>query len=268
MPIISVRNDRREWLDVPINRYADRDGKTPPLTLGTAAGRTDHIHVPGATATATVEGSSVSTAYALMIVGPTLIVNGLARHTLRALRHGDLVSVGGGEIRYLDFAVRVMQVDSKLAEQKCGATTCERPPLEPGDEYVICPWCSRGYHAGCWLTAERCAGQTRGCYPVRRMLLALLDDRITAGEMRDVPEPARRCASSGCQKINRFGQWELAPLIDVGERYVTCPNPNCRMLYHVHCFLSGRGECPGCGLDIGALVDRAIRCEPEEDAIR
>ena len=257
MPILRVRTEAGEWVETIMNREAWGSRKTPPLTLGPGPESPTHIHLPLGSPSGTLIGSGVSLAYAYVLQSDALIVNGGVADGLRVLRHGDRLSMGRAEMHYLEFAVRLVDGDSGLAGQKCACATCTDVSLSKGDEYVLCPWCGKAYHAGCWMALEKCAGQPRGCYPIRRVLTAEFHDKLKIEKIPDAPESARMCRA-GCEEVNPKGERLPAMEMKVGQDYLACPNPDCRVPYHVHCWWRMRGSCPACGLDFAGMFDSRL----------
>src|SRR5438552_11627002 len=160
MPVLRFRNQEGNAIDQILDQKPGGDGVRPPLSVGCKGNSGTYLEVPKATLSARVLGSSVVTWYAYFIGGKGICVNGSTLEGVRALRHGDTVEMGGAEIQYLDFVVRQLPPNSKLIGRSCALKSCEREAFAVGNPVVSCPWCGETYHAGCWLSSERCSASS------------------------------------------------------------------------------------------------------------
>jgi len=257
MPILRVRAEAGNWNEEILNREPGARWKTPPLTLGPAPESATHIHLPPGSPTGSLLGSGASLAYAYVLQAPDLMVNGRVGDGLRVLRHGDRIFIGNAELHYMELAVRPVSGDAELKGQRCASATCTDVTLSEVDEYVSCPWCGKAYHASCWMALGQCAGQPRGCYPVRRVLQAEFHDKLKLEKMPDWPEPARMCRAR-CEEVNPQGERLPSAPLNAGQNYLPCPNPECRVPYHVDCWMRMRGPCRACGFDFTDMFDSRL----------
>jgi len=255
MPILRYRGPDgkvTEWL---LDVRAGGEGQTAPLTLGADPAAGHHLHLPRADqpVTATIVGSSVSSAYTFVIHGDEILVNDRPLDPLRVLRHGDMVQAGGGRFLYLDFLPRRLAAGSPLLAQSCALPDCTKP-WKANVPVVACPWCGRPYHATCWMRLKHCA--TQGCYPVRYVLLEALAKHVKIEHLAETTDNNRRVCAARCA-INEP--------IQIQQEIIRCTNPRCRATYHPECWLSWRGSCPECETDIYGLIRREVFCAERED---
>ncbi len=252
MPVLRYRTADGEWVEIALHaRMGGAQGlaKTTILTLGSAPPSENHIHLSGRDVQAIhakILGSRASVAYAFVLSGSAVQFRQRPLEGIRVLRHGDIVGVGNVELHYLDFVLYRLQDSSLLLGKQCDLPSCDRGKiLSVGHDVIACPWCGRAYHETCWLKLEQCA--TLGCYPVRRMLLGELEGQVRSEKLTASPQLSTMQCSSEC-----------GVLLRADEEVVRCSGPGCNATYHVGCWLAMRGDCPQCGFEIVALIDRLV----------
>jgi hypothetical protein len=255
---LRFRDGARRGDEVILDARPGGDGVTAPFTLGHGADEPRHVAVAGATARATLVASACSAWYAWVVAGDGVTVNGGPIHGVRVLRHGDRLQLGPAGVTYFDFVLRAVAEGSRLAGTRCASARCPwGRPIDVGDESATCPWCDAAYHASCWLALERCTGQRGECYPVRRMLLAELGDRVKIDKLPEgLNESAGRCGAD-CETIGPTGIPSINPPIRAGEAVIRCRNGMCRSpYYHPGCWLAMKA-CR-CGFRVDALMGRVL----------
>lgn len=239
------------WLDL----RQGAGGRVPPLSLGPRSGGERHLQIPRAGVEARLLGSSTTRSFVLG--GSGMTIAGHPLEGIRVLRHGDLIGMAGAELLYLDVSAR--QLQPKAATARCFSPTCYEPGGSQG--YISCPWCARLYHTSCWLALEDCA--ERGCYPIRRLLLAELVSEVTPGKMEADRDPRHADAKLRVCTARCSSKPEVV-LIEPGAEVLRCPR--CDSPYHPSCFLSIRDRCLKCDHDLRRLVARLVFRDREEGA--
>lgn len=250
MPALRYRNEQDRWTEVLLDLVEGGNGKLPPVTLGSSPDSVCHVHLPEPSLDphqARILGSRTARDYALTLAGRGISVLGRPIEGIRVLRHGDSIRIGAVGLLYLDFVIYAVGSGSRLLNQRCALAGCELDAFSEESEVISCPWCSKTYHAPCWLKLQQCG--TVHCYPVRRMLLWELSGKVNREQLPE-STPIQKCWA-GCSSL-------LRP----GEEILHCSS-SCQARYHPGCWLAMRAPCY-CGVDIPALINRSVfRCSQE-----
>jgi len=241
MPTLRQTDEHGDQHEIFLDLRPGAGGRVPPLTLGPGAGAQGHVQVPGARVEARLLASGTTRSFVLGGAGISIAGRPIAG--IRVLRHGDLIEMGGPELLYLDVSVRQLQAKPS---GRCFSPTCSKPSVDEGS--ISCPWCTNLYHTSCWLHLKECAD--RGCYPIRRLLLAELAGELAPSRMEATSDAKLRVCTARCTAQHE------ALLIAAGAEVLRCPR--CKSPYHPGCLLSLRGSCPKCDLDLRRLVAHAV----------
>lgn len=168
-------------------------------------------------------------------------VNGRRVIRLKALRHKDVIEVGGAQLEFWEMVTRSVTHGSQLDGKICPVCYTE---ILPGEEIIACPRCQTAHHKEHWFEIPTCSTYACG-YPVQETLRRVLAPHMSFEKLTEehklVKEQTRCTAENSRDKVAFKDE----------EDVTFCPQ--CNRPYHVECWLL-LPQCRSCGFDITHLL--------------